>query len=118
MCVIKKRMEHSESIPNEPIQKVGKVCDTKEGALQAVKAFWSEAHPDDLEMFGIRADEEYEGELTGFSSGDRTFVRRAIPTKPENRGKWEVVFTGNNQPLSERSVDYLRSVGVIEGKNS
>lgn len=99
-----------ESTPLEGLSQIyeaNKIFDTKQDAIQGIKAFWTTIAPD---AFKDLTDEEYGYELT---NGDRTIIRRGLPSKIEERGKWVVEFLGNHQPLSLRAEKYLKDVGII-----
>ena len=88
-----------ESIPDT----VKFSVESKEGAEQLVKEFWSAmSHGQDFS--GI---DNWSQELT---MGDRTSVRKAMRDKT---GKYIVIFKGNHQPLSMEALNWLKGKGIL-----
>ncbi len=101
-----------ETEPQPPITNISKVFDTKEVAISAIKTFWQTTQPDQFQDWSQTfTDDNFADELT---SGDRTQIRKGLPYKPDEKGKWVVDFRGNNQPLSEKAVNYFKSLEKAE----
>jgi hypothetical protein len=93
---------------NERPEKVRILVDSQEQAVALVAAFWrTMPHGRDLVQGQDNEQEpDWEQELT---AGDRTMVHRGI--LPHEKGKMVVLFMGNNQPLTEEAVQWLKERG-------
>lgn len=99
--------EQEKNKENEAKEKVTVVFGSKEEALQAVKEFWAAMpHAQSLNVHDMENLETYAQELT---AGDRTTVTRAVGRGMQ--GKFQVIFRGNHQPLSDEALNWLQKKG-------
>ncbi len=103
-----------ENIPNSPekkevpiLQRCTHLVDSQEEGISLVKEFW-QAMPHGNILTFPKNEEGWTKELT---AGDRT---RILPGRiSEQRGKWLVIFQGNNQPLTKEAIRWLMDKKLI-----
>ncbi len=97
-----------ENEPRPQMTETAKLFNTREEAIEAIKKFWQTTQSKTFEMWKESlTDDNFGDELT---SGDRTSIVKGLPFKPEQKGKWVAYFRGNNQPLSEKAVNYFKEL--------
>jgi hypothetical protein len=89
---------------SNPVERVSSVVDNKKEAENLIKEFWESVTPSsELERI-----EDWSEEIT---FGDRTFAQ--IIRRGEDKGKWQIDFRGNHQPLSDKAIEWLRDKGLL-----
>ena len=91
-------------VPNKVLHLVASM----EEAIELVKEFW-QAMPHGRDLTFPKEAEGWQEELT---MGDRTKIRKGV--LPKEKGKWVVMFQGNNQPLTKEAVAWLKEKGIIK----
>lgn len=94
----------------KPVERLKVLFDSKESALDAIKEFWETMpHGRDIEDTVKVTGGNWGQELT---MGDRTkFLGES--RLPGEKGKFAVLFVGNNQHLTREADSWLRSKGFL-----
>lgn len=82
--------------------------DSIEEAVAFVRSFW-QAMPHAELLTLPDEDDDIHGWSDELTAGDRTMIRKGV--LPADKGKWNVIIMGNNQPLTHEAESWLREKG-------